>query len=210
MKLRRGVLSASHTSTSWHGSDSFETRSLNVLTDRTRYRLTGLVFLVASAAVILPMAFDGDGVESVRLEALPAADFQVERDAQPAPDFAPVVAVRDELREAIDEDGYDRSTLTRVGEPVLLPDDGDGRGVAADLKWAVQVASFSQEENATALRDRLRGDGYNAFLSNIKQHGERATRVAVGPLIDAEDAATLRSELDERYELESVVMRFSP
>lgn len=178
-----------------------------MLTDRTRYRVTGLVFLVALAAVVLPMVFDGDGVESVQLEALPAADFQVERDTQPAPDFAPVVEVRDELLEAIDEDGYDRATETRLGEPVLFPDDGN---VAADLKWAVQVASFSQEENATAMRDRLRGDGYNAFLSNIKQHGERATRVGVGPLIDADDAATLKSELDERYELESVVMRFSP
>ena len=177
-----------------------------MLTDRTRYRLTGLVFLVAMAAVVLPLVFDGDGVESMQLEALPAADFQVERDTQPAPDFAPVVAARDELLEAIDEDGYDTSTETRLGEPVLLSDDGN---VATDLKWAVQVASFSQEENATALRDRLRGDGYQAFLSNIKQRGERATRVAVGPLIDQNDAAKLQAELDERYALESIVMRFS-
>lgn len=177
-----------------------------MLTDRTRYRLTGLVFLVAVAAVVLPMVFDGDGVESMQLEALPAADFQVERDTQPVPDFAPVIAARDELLESIDEDGYDASTETRVGEPVLLPDDGN---VDADLKWAVQVASFSQEENATKLRDRLQVDGYAAFLSNIKQHGERATRVAVGPLIDPDDAAKLKTELDERYQLESVVMRFS-
>ena len=177
-----------------------------MLPNRTRYRLTGLVFLVAVAAVVLPMVFDGDGVESMQLEALPAADFQVERDTQPAPDFAPVVAVRDELLEAIDEDGYDTATETRLGEPVLLLDDGN---VAADLKWAVQLASFSQEENATKLRDRLRGDGYQAFLSNIKQDGERATRVAVGPLIDQDDAVKLKAELDERYALESVIMRFS-
>ena len=49
-----------------------------MLTDRTRYRLTGSIFLIAVAAVVLPMLFDGAGVEPMHLEPLPPADFTVE------------------------------------------------------------------------------------------------------------------------------------
>ncbi len=177
-----------------------------MLTDRTRYRLTGTIFLAAVAAVLLPMVFDGEGVEPLHLDALPPADFEVERELTPPPDMTAALQARRELRAAIGEDGYARDTGTRLGEPVLLAEQDDA---AADRKWAVQVASFAQPENATALRDRLLGDGYAAFLSNVKRDGEAATRVAVGPLINRDDAARLEAELDGRYDLDAVVVRFS-
>jgi len=178
-----------------------------VLTDQTRYRLTGLVFLLAVAAIFLPMLFDGDGVEPMQLDPLPPPDIEVERDVAPPPDMTPVVAARDALESTVDEDGYATATGTRFGEAVLLEDDADAD---ADLKWAVQVASFTQEENADRLIERLQGDGYAAFVSNVKQNGEPATRVAVGPLIEREAAVRLKGELDRRYDFEAVVVRFSP
>ena len=178
-----------------------------MLTDQTRYRLTGLVFLVAVAAVFLPMLFDGAGVEPMQLDPLPPAHFEVERDVSPPPDMTPVVAARESLESAVDEDGYATDTGTRVGDAVLMEDDAD---VEADRKWAVQVASFSQEENAARLIEQLRGDGYAAFVSHVKQGGERATRVAVGPVIESEAAARLKAELDRRYDFDAVLVRFSP
>ncbi len=177
-----------------------------MLTDRTRYRLTGSIFLVAVAAVVLPMLFDGAGVESMYLEPLPAADFEVRRDPSPVPDMTAALEARRELKAAIDEDGYATDTGTRIGEPVLL---ADRDGVDTNLKWAVQVASFFQADNATAFRERLLGDGYAAFLSSVKRRGEVTTRVAVGPLINHDDAVRLRAELDARYEMDAVIMRFS-
>ena len=178
-----------------------------MLTDQTRYRLTGLVFLIAVAAIFLPMLFDGDGVEPMQLDPMVPADFEVERDVAPPPDMTPVVAARDALKSAVDEDGYATDTGTRFGDAVLLEDDAD---VDADLKWAVQVASFSQQENADRLVDRLQGDGYAAFVSHVKQDGEPAARVAVGPVIQRDSAVRLKTELDRRYDFDAVVVRFSP
>ena len=185
---------------------SLEAASFNVLTDQTRYRLTGLVFLIAVAAVGLSVLFDGDGVEPMSLEPLPRAEFKVERDATPPPDMTAVVEARDELKAAIDEDGYATDTGTRLGETVLLADEDDD----PDLKWAVQVASFSQDENAARLIDRLRQGGYAAFVSHAKQDGELATRVAVGPVIERDAAVRLKAELDRHFDVEAVVVRFSP
>lgn len=178
------------------------------VTERNRYRLTGAVFLVAVAAVVLPMLFDGEGVAPMHLDPLPRPSFEVDQAMPPRPDVAPAIEARRELRAAIDEEGYAKDTGTRIGDPVLLAE--DGANAEADLKWAVQVASFAQPDNATAQRDRLLADGHAAFLSHVKRAGATATRVAVGPFIDRADAIRAKAELDRRYGFEAVVVHFSP
>ena len=178
-----------------------------MLTERNRYRVTGTIFLIAVAAVVLPMLFDGEGVAPMQLDPIPPADFEVERDQSPPPDMTPALEAREELQAVIDEDGYAIDTGTRLGEPVLLEEE---RNAPSDLKWAVQVAAFMQSENATALRDKLLGDGYAAFLSNVKRQGEVTTRVAVGPFINRNDAQRLMEEVNKRYQFEAVVVRFGP
>ena len=187
---------------------------------RNRYRLTGTIFLIAVAAVVLPMLFDGEGAVEIDLPPVPPAEFEVARDQTPPPDMSAAIEARRELKEAIDEDGYATDTGTRIGEPILAPADEPSAAPAAtaapdptrpnEAKWAVQVASFSQVENATAQRDGLLADGYAAFLSNVKREGEITTRVAVGPLINRDDADRLKAELDQRYQFDAVVVRFRP
>ena len=218
------------------------------MTEQTRYRLIGTIFLVAVAAVALPMLFDGEGVAPMQLDPLPPAEFDVAPDLSPPPDMTPALEARRELIEEIDADGFARDTGTRVGEPVLLeepadeapaiaaagdasPQPGDPAGEPSrpapapaageasaqqpespqqpELKWAVQVASFAQAANATALRDQLVGDGYTAFLSNVKRDGQVITRVAVGPFIDRADAASEKDELDRRYDVQAAIVRFT-
>lgn len=191
-----------------------------MLTERKRYRLTGTIFLVAVAAVVLPMLFDGEGVADIEPPPVPPADFQIQRDQSPPPDMSTAVEGRREIKEIIDEDGYAIDTGTRIGEPVLAPAAEPQSQTAPpaaldpndrnDVKWAVQVASFSQVENATDQRDRLLTDGYSAFMSNVKRQGKITTRVAVGPLINRDDADQLKDELDKRYQFDAVVVRFSP
>lgn len=178
------------------------------MTEGNRYRLTGAIFLVAVAAVVLPMLFDGEGVAPIELDPIEVPEIHVREDAAPPPDTSEALKARRELEAAIDEDGYARDTGTRIGEPSLL-EEGHERA-AEHLKWAVQVAAFAQAENAKSLRDRLLADGYAAFLSNAKREGQVATRVAVGPFINRDDATKLQAELDRRYALGAVLVRFSP
>lgn len=176
------------------------------MTERNRYRLTGAIFLIAVAAIVLPMLFDGEGVAPIQLDPLPRPAFEVEEELPPRPDVAPALEARRELRNAIDPEGYAKDTGTRIGDPVLI----DEAETDADLKWAVQVASFAQGANATAQRDRLLADDYPAFLSNVKHDGAAATRVAVGPFINRDDAARVQAELNSRYDFNAVIVKFSP
>ncbi len=176
-----------------------------MLTERVRYRLTGTVFLLAVAAVLVPMLFDGEGVAPMHLEPVPGEPLDIEPDRSRAPDMAEALDVRRSVEALVDEDGFGTETGTRWGEPILAEDDAE-----SDAGWAVQLGSFSRPENAKELRDALLEDGFAGFMSTVKRDGDVATRVAVGPLINRDDAVRLKAQLDARYEIDAVIVSFGP
>ena len=172
--------------------------------EQTRYRLTGGLFLLAVAVILLPMLFDGDGIPGVLVEPV-ATDYvppAVQRfeEVAPASDFVERVA---ELRQEVDDQGFHLETGARIGEPVLSTPDERTEA------WAVQLYSFARQESALELRDRLRGDDFEAFVSSYRPpDGNVLSRVAVGPVLDFTRAEQLRQELSGRYEVEARIMAF--
>ena len=174
------------------------------MNEQSRYRITGSLFLLAVAVIFLPMLFDGDGiagveVQPVDIDYVPAAVRRFD-EAAPASDFAERVA---ELRQEVDEQGFHRETGTRIGEPSLdEPDD-------TTEAWAVQLASFAKQDNAVQFRDRLRNDGFEAFVASYKPPGGQVlSRVAIGPVLNIARAERLQQELSERYDVEARIMAF--
>lgn len=74
--------------------------------------------------------------------------------------------------------------------------------------FAVQIGSFSSDENAIALRDRLRGAGYSAFLDRVLVDGRTAVRVLVGPDARREHSEALRNRLDSEMKLKGMVIGY--
>jgi DedD protein len=185
------------------------------MTERTRHRLTGSIFLIALAFILLPMLFDGRGMDPVELGAItepePRDNRPLVRPPQPVvdPEVVAGVAV---LRDAVDAEGFLSATGSRLGEPVLrqeparMPAATQAEGPA----WAVQLASFSDRSNAVALRDRLRADGYPAILSDLRQGATTRTRVAIGPILSRDEATKLQQELSNRYQLSPIIVAFGP
>ena len=165
------------------------------MTEQTRYRITGGLFLLAIAIIFVPMLFDDDGVPPVKLAPVDAnyqapavAPFE---EVVPETDLAARVQA---LRREADDQGFHRRTGTRIGEPVLSsPNDETG-------VWAIQLGSFSEAGKATAFRDRLRADGHEAFTSMFKRReGVIMHRVAVGPFLSEERAGSLAKDLEDQY-----------
>jgi DedD protein len=185
------------------------------MTERTRHRLTGSIFLIALAFILLPMIFDGRGMDPVELGAITEPEPRDNRPAvrPPQPVVDPeVVAGASAMRDAVDADGFMPATGSRVGEPVLRrePTRTPASTQPEGPGWAVQLASFSDRSNAVALRDRLRADGYPAILSDLRQGTRTSTRVAIGPIVSRDEAVKLQRELSNRYELAAIVVAFSP
>lgn len=173
--------------------------------EQTRYRVTGSLFLLAVAVIVFPMLFDGAGLETVQIERLDVPktvpDVARREDIAPASDLIPRAT---ELAAEVDDEGFQPGAEgTRIGQPVLSEAD------ESTQVWAVQVASFENEENALNLRDRLRAEDFEAFISTARQNDLTHSRVAVGPLLDRSEADALRDRLSASLSLEARVVAFS-
>ncbi|MCP5183973.1 MAG: SPOR domain-containing protein [Pseudomonadales bacterium] len=176
----------------------------NSVDDETRrYRITGSIFLLAVAIIVLPMIFDGDGLPESDIEPMP--ELSLPALAPPIPEPLPDNPYLEEietLSALVDENGFTREDKTLVGEPVLTKPDAGTRN------FAVQVGSFSSESRALGLRDALRGEGYDAFLSTLRKGDKVWIRVAVGPFQARSDAEAVRRRLAGKYADDARLMAF--
>ncbi len=72
--------------------------------------------------------------------------------------------------------------------------------------WAVQVGAFSSQDNAIALRERLREQGLPAYVDRVRDSGRPMHRVRLGPVASRDEAATLAAQAQERADLEGIVI----
>lgn len=191
------------------------------MTERGRNRLVGAIILTSLAVVVLPMLFDGAGIER---RAVP--DVASERERVPRRETPVEPETLDPAGEAWDflEDVEARRQAPALsGQPrhLEVPEPAEEPGQEPELTtpgldadglpraWSVQLAAFRDLDNARSLRQRLLDDGFDAYL--VAERGDDATlhRVAVGPRIDRAAAVRLRTELAERYEIEGIVVQFA-
>ncbi|MGA1370596.1 MAG: SPOR domain-containing protein [Pseudomonadales bacterium] len=206
-----------------------------MMKEETRYRVTGTLFLLALAAIFLPMILDGEGLPTIEQPPIefaapnqrPEAAKQEnqERDATadrvvaaPSANIVPIepdaalAATVQALETEIDSEGFERQSGTRLGEPVLATPSSEPRLDEENRPtgtWAVQVAAFGKRGNAEELRQRLREDGFEAFLSTEQRANGTMTRVAIGPFQSRDDATKVRDVVSKRYAVSARLMAFS-
>ncbi len=180
--------------------------------ERTRYRVSGSLFLVALAVILLPMLFDGTSAPVSEIPPPPQASaakvpkVPVYEDIVPITD---VVAQVSKLKDEVDDEGFETTSGTRFGEPQLNTENED-----TDV-WAVQAGSFAQQQNALDFRLQLRSAGYEAFVSTAKDLGSESVptqvhRVAIGPLLSRQDAADISAQITRRFNIEPRIVEMTP
>lgn len=79
---------------------------------------------------------------------------------------------------------------------------------AGATAWVIQVASFSDQPKAFALRDRLRAAGHPTFIERGQSGGSTIYRVKVGPVLQRVEADKLKQQVDRQTKLDSLVMQY--
>lgn len=74
--------------------------------------------------------------------------------------------------------------------------------------WAVRLGSFAGEQNALALRDKLRGKGYKVLVEKVTTHGVPLLRVSVGPEAQRARAEVVRDKLQQDLKLKGNVVQY--
>lgn len=76
---------------------------------------------------------------------------------------------------------------------------------ASGTGFAVQVGAFAAAADATALRDKLRGAGFNAFTEAVNTDKGTLTRVRVGPAMTRAEAEQLKASVQAKLGIAGMV-----
>lgn len=92
-------------------------------------------------------------------------------------------------------------------EPAVTEKDVDEAEFSRSLQgaWIVQLGSFGNEDNARGLRDKVVELGYGAHLQRVSRGDTQFTRVFSGPFADKSDAESAKRQLDQAFDLNSLV-----
>jgi len=191
-----------------------------------RYRMVGAIVLIFVAVLVLPWMFDGAGYESMQGLEQPVPERP--EFAVPQTPSAPVPAPIDQRA----DEGRDGGEV-RIAEPAPVPSPEAQRPAdtvpAAPARaagpeasrprtpaatepgpdavgWAVQVGSFGREENAREQAQRLRAEGFPAFVERASANGRGVWRVKVGPRAQRDEALRLRDEVQRRMDVSGIVI----
>lgn len=142
-----------------------------------------------------------------------AAMAEIERSIDAAPDelvrhdsLAPPTIVSPTA------DTVDESQVT--SDPVEAPAEHRTSTVSPDPQrtgvtaWVVQLGSFTTQANAVALVEKLKTDGYAAFIEALDEKSKVSYRVRVGPELSQEAATQIRDELMKKIKMKGIVMRY--
>ena len=181
-------------------------------------RITGAVVLVVFAILVVPIFLDGPSSEGeIVSEAvtLPGQNNQdrkqqtivLDQDrSQPVPASRTQVAPQASQQQSVPPPAGKEPEVSAsqasapasapAAEAIVaaeLPD--NSAKTSATGMWAVQLGSFSAQENAEGLASTLREQGYAAFLSQVQKDSGQLHRVRIGPQKDRESAEAIAAQL---------------
>ncbi|RXR05400.1 SPOR domain-containing protein [Pseudoxanthomonas composti] len=76
---------------------------------------------------------------------------------------------------------------------------------ASGVGFAVQLAAYSQQAQADALRDKLRGAGFSAFSEPVRTDKGTLIRVKAGPVADRAAADALKAQIAAKLGINGMV-----
>lgn len=76
--------------------------------------------------------------------------------------------------------------------------------------WVIQVGAFSSEANAKGLQDKLKSAGYAAFVKGSSAASGMLYKVYVGPEIRRAQLEQQKTELERKYNLKALILKYIP
>ena len=198
---------------------------------KLKQRLTGAIVLVSLAVIFIPVILEGPDDEwtprSHSLPEAPPVEYQAEIEL-PLPEQTPVSLAIPKPKTATGTESesivVEETVETRVvetkpvpvkapePEPIAKPKPPPPPPVAAPASppagWYIQVGSFSQEMNATGLRERIAAWGFDVRMQKISTGKGTAYRVLVGPSASRAKAEKLRDKLVSKHQIKGIVVEY--
>ena len=162
-----------------------------------KQRLLGVVVLLGLLVLLAPALFrGGDSHPLVKVESTTSL---VE-----TPDVPQFVEVLEQAPEPVE--------VIQPETPEAYYDNQPGNDAEGNLKaWTLQLATFSDKANAKRLEKDLKNEGFSAYTQQFRgKSGGDLFRVFVGPEARTEDLLKVKSDIDKKYKISSLLIKYNP
>lgn len=163
--------------------------------DKTlQQRLLGAILLVALGVIFIPVLLDGSGFKSRQGRSI---------EMPPEPEFPPLSEITLKPAAPIRSSQKTVSDAPSKPEPVVKSVGDLAQPVRA---FALQVSTVTIKDNAYALRDKLRKNGYSAYVETRTRNGKTSYRVRIGPELDISRLEEMKKVLSKEQGLDGFVV----
>lgn len=184
-----------------------------------KQRLVGAVVLVALGVIFIPMLLEGPDRNQVpEMEALPELydtdkmqpleSFPAADDLPDEPELSVLVESPEQVPEGSSESAQvevaDEGAVAPIPPVAEVPPKTAEPGPLGN--WVVQVGSFSDQQKAVTLRDKLRNGGFATQVEKVRVEGKTFFRVRVGPYLERAEAEQIQKRVDDKFKLGTRVL----
>jgi len=192
---------------------------------KLKERLVGAAVLVAVAVIFIPIIF----TDSPETEVILGSNIPEKPETNFSSRIIPVIESDDKSSSTpIDSENIESGKSQQNDAPIIeqkvvaekvistkennaekiLTTEVEGSTTVGLSAWIVQLGSFTEEDNAQSLNEKLRTAGYPSFVEPLKRDGKISYRVRVGPEIKRSEADMLLKKLKEKMQLDGIVVSY--
>lgn len=197
--------------------------------ESVKHRLIGAAVLTAVAVLFLPSFFKDrqqyqvdTGSHIPGRPSITAVDFNEPEQPEgiepaPAPETMFVPADSEDIAPAEDKNLDDEKAVvaSAPSSSAVVVTSSSAMSTASNDSmlpegWVIQVASLSAQEGANKLRDQLQAEGHRAYVRVVPLANNTIYRVFIGPKQSKAEAMLVKTQLDSRLKVNSLVLPFKP
>lgn len=193
-----------------------------------KQRLVGAAVLVILAVIFIPMLLNTSVEEKQVMGRNNIPPQPADMPAPPAEDFSSrIVPLEHPPEQAATAEPAETTTKPAPAvegapsasgaAPVPVPaphepvvENKDHVASVGVTAWVVQLGSFSSEEKAEMLNQKLRKAGFKAFVEPLKQNNGVLYRVRIGPELKRSDADAINDRLKKDMQIEEGIVVHYP
>jgi DedD protein len=159
-------------------------------------RLLGAILLIALGVIFIPVLLDGAGYKSRQ---------QREIEIPPRPEFPPLEEIA--LKPVVPVH-VEQQQSKPVPPPATVAPPQASEPVQPPAAFTLQVATFSKEATAIALRDKLRKKGHTAYVDSTSGNNGTSYRVRIGPELEMARLEVLKARILKEEKLDGFIANY--
>ncbi len=153
-------------------------------------RIVGAIVLVTLGVIFIPALLDGSGYKSRQVQ-----DIKIRE----KPEFPPLAQKKlKPIAAPLDK--------VKKNQTKVLKSYPEKTHTKAVKSFALQVGTFTSNENAEKMRDKLRKAGYTTFVHKTKSKGKTSYKVRIGPELEHSVLEKIKKDIKKSHKIDAYLV----